>query len=62
MEQCETFTPEGEDMTVNLLLDLPPITVDLAPGRYTIAMAIRDRAGNVSNLVSFTFEVFRLRV
>lgn len=58
--ECMTIQPQGT--LINIAGDLGPFPVGLPIGRYLFALQFRDRAGNVSQILTAPFEVFMLRV
>ena len=58
-EQCEPGDPFG--MTVNLVVELPGIPINLPPGDYELAILVIDDSEARSEIVTARFTVFRLR-
>lgn len=59
MQQCNPIDPFG--MTVNLIVELPGIAINLQPGEYEMAVLVIDATEARSEIVTARFTVFRLR-
>ena len=59
MERCDPVEPFGE--TVNLVAEVPGITVNLEPGEYEMAVLVIDADEARSEVIVARFTVFRLR-